>query len=134
MIKQYNGRPTWTSNDNKDAYLQFCVQEWEAIHVLIHSRNSYMPVGLTVSQTRELIESLENQTSLVMFIPIGYKGNEITFTILYELDEIIFMARYKDSLTGHIVNYSNVKDMVKVLNLLIDITEQDIIARAKTNA
>lgn len=123
-----NGLYTWFSGDAErgDACLEISRETRDEIGIRINSRNSYTPVSLTVAQAEELVEALRAGKDVKLVTVSPYGITSITLTVTHEPEDIVFLARFKNSLNGHAVSYSEVPDMVEALTTAIDVTVEHL--------
>lgn len=123
-----NGLYTWLSENAErgDACLEISRETRDEIGIRINSRNSYTPVSLTVVQAEELMEALRAGKDVKLVTVSPYGTTSITLTVTHEPEDIVFLARFKNSLNGHAVSYSEATDMVEALTTAIGVTVKSL--------
>lgn len=123
-----NGIYSWRSNEasSGEPCLEISRQTRDEISIRINGRNSYTPVDLTLTQAEELVEALKTGTDVTFQTVSPYGTTLIVLTVTHEKDDIVFLARFRNSLDGYAVSYGEVDDMIKILTIAIDITVKDL--------
>lgn len=127
-VNPVTGLYSWLSGDAQrgDACLEISRQTRDEISIRINGKNSYTPVDLTLTQAEELLEALTTGTDVTFQTVSPYGTTLIVLTVTHEKDDIVFLARFRNSLDGYAVSYGEVDDMIKILTIAIDITVKDL--------
>lgn len=112
-----NGMYIWRSIDKRSEkpHLEISSECYDNVGLNIHHKGTYTPIGLSPEQAKQVVESIKNKKPAVISTLSRYGTTEIFLTVLYEVDEIIFLARYNDSISGIVVNYSLADEIIEVL-------------------
>lgn len=118
----------WASEDSQksEEFLELRRLTKNEIGLIILTRNTHTPFGLDMYQAENLAESLHKGENFQTQTVSPYSDTIMTLNVTHETENIIFLIRYRNTLTGHAITYGEVDDFVDALKTAIMITAQPV--------